>query len=306
MTTSLAAPASARRLDWGRVTLWSARTVWLLVALVGGRAVGAAVDGRSDAVRWVTTIGAWTGWEAGALALAVTAVATLTAVRAVVPLALVAAAATAVFGAGAGDIAALAVPAAVASVLVGAADTGQAYVQASAYGDERRFGLRPPLGYLVPTIVSWVVWAVALVTAPLAWAARSWVLAAVATVVLAAATAVLPRRWHQLSRRWFVAVPAGIVVHDPVVMADTLMVMRARVAGVRLVAGARDPGVLDLSGPTAGIAMVVTLDEMTTAVFAPRRATPRGTAVHVGAFSVTPSRPGSVVRELARRGLPVH
>ena len=35
---------------------------------------------------------------------------------------------------------------------------GQAFVQASAYGDERRFLLRPPLGSSSPPSVAWVVW----------------------------------------------------------------------------------------------------------------------------------------------------
>ena len=63
---------------------------------------------------------------------------------------------------------ALAVPAAVTAVLVAAADTGHVYLQASAYGDERRFGLRPPLGYLLLTVVSWAIWTAALLAAPLA------------------------------------------------------------------------------------------------------------------------------------------
>ena len=53
-----------------------------------------------------------------------------------------------------------------------AAETGRVYVQASAYGDEHRFGLRPPLGYLAATVVSWVVWRGAPSSAPLRWAAR--------------------------------------------------------------------------------------------------------------------------------------
>ena len=137
-------------------------------------------------------------------------------------------------------------------MLVAAADTGQVYLQASAYGDERRFGLRPPLGYLVPTVVSWMMWAVAVIVAPLAWAARAWVLGAIATAVAVAATLLLPRRWHQLSRRWLVMVPAGLVVHDPVVLADTLMVPRRQVADVGLVGRARTGGAFDdsdLTGP---------------------------------------------------------
>jgi hypothetical protein len=302
---SLTAPTAARRLDWGQVTLWAARVAWLLVAVVGGRAVGDAVAGRSDAVRWTATVGAWVGWGVGAIALAVTGVAMLTVVRAVVPTALVAAGVAAAAGSGAAGALALAVPAAVALVLVAAADTGQVYLQASAYGDERRFGLRPPLGYLVPTIVSWLVWAAALVAAPLAWAARAWVVAVVATLVLAATSLLLPRRWHQLSRRWVVAVPAGVVVHDPVVLADTLMMPTAKIVAMGLVAGDRDTGPLDLTGPTPGVALGITLDELTTVVLAPRPATPRGTAIHLSALLVAPTRPGAVLREAARRGLPV-
>jgi hypothetical protein len=304
-TSATSAQPGGRRLDWGLVTLWAARAAWLAVAVVGGRAVGEAVADRSAAVRWVATVGAWVGWGAGAVALAVTGVVTLTAVRAIVPAAIAVAVTVAVGGASAGATLALAVPAAVAAVVVAAADTGQVYIQASAYGDERRFGLRPPLGYLVPTLVSWAVWVGAVITAPLAWAARSWVVAAIATVVAVAASLVLPRRWHQLSRRWLVAVPAGLVVHDPVVLEDTVMVPTGQITGIGLVESRDADGPYDLTGPTPGIAVGITLGAMTTVVLAPRPATPRGTSIHLSALLVAPSRPGAVLREAARRHLPV-
>jgi hypothetical protein len=300
------APASwTRRIAWGQVTLWGARSAWLAVALVGGRAVGDAVASRSDAVQVVATVGAWLGWAAGAVALAVTGLSTLTAARAVVPGAVVVAGVTAVAGAPASSVLALAVPAVVATVLVGAGDTGSVYVQSSAYGDERRFPLKPPLGYLVAAILSWAIWIAALLTAPLAWAAQAWVLAVIATVVAAAATWLLPRRWHQLSRRWLVAVPAGLVVHDPVVLAETVMIPRQRIVEVVLVGRHRDGGAFDMTGPTPGVAVGIGLDEMITATLAPRPATPRGTAVHLSALLVAPSRPGAALREVTRRGLPV-
>jgi hypothetical protein len=302
---SLAASSRGRRVDWGLITLWAARVSWLAVAVIGGRAVGDAIEGRSGPVRAVATIGAWTGWGVGAIALAVTGLVTLTTVRAVVPAAVVVAGLTAVAGAPAGSVLALAVPAAVTAVLVAAADTGHVYMQASAYGDERRFGLRPPLGYLVPTVASWAIWTAALLAAPLGWAARAWVLAAVATVVLAIGSWALPRRWHQLTRRWLVTVPAGLVVHDPVVLADTLMVPTREITAIAMIGTARDGGAYDLTGPTPGVTVCITLAEMTTAVLAPRPATPRGTAIHLAALLVAPSRPGAVLREAARRDMPV-
>lgn len=302
----LSAPDTAgHRVDWGLLTLWGARVAWLAVALIGGRAVGDAVAGRSDAVQTVATVGAWTGWGVGAVALAVTGLPSLTAARAVVPGAVVVAVVTAVAGAPASSVLALLAPALVATVLAGSADTGQRYVQSSAYGDERRFPLRPPFGYLVAVMVSWAIWVAAVIAAPLAWTAGGWVVAGIASVVAAATTWVLPSRWHQLSRRWLVVVPAGLVVHDPVVLLDTVMVLRPRITRVGLVAPARGNGAFDMTGPTPGVAIGVVLDEMMTATLAARPRTPRGTAVHLSAFLVAPSRPGAVLREAARRRLPV-
>lgn len=290
---------------WTQLTLWGARLTWLAAAVLGGRAIGDAVASRSDPVQLVATIGAWTGWSVGAVALAVPGLVTLTVARAVVPAAVVAAGVALAAGADGGSVLTLAIPAVVTAVLVGAADTGRAYVQASAYGDEQRFPLRPPLGYLGATVVSWSVWVAAVIAAPLAWAARGWVLAVVATVVAAAATWLLPRRWHQLTRRWLVAVPAGLVVHDPVVLAETLMMQRRQIVEIGLVDPRHASGALDLTGPTPGLAVAITLGETATIVLAPRPATPRGRAIHLTALLVSPSRPGAALREAAHRRLPV-
>ena len=305
MPDSLPPPSSPGTGIWTQLTLWGARLAWLAVAVLGGRAIGDAVGARSDPVQLVATIGTWTAWAVGALALAVPGLVMLTTVRAVVPGAVVAAGIALVAGAPGGSVLSLAVPAIVATVLVGSADTGRVYVQASAYGDEQRFPLRPPFGYLAATVVSWSVWVAAVVAAPLAWAARSWLIAVVATAVAVAATWWLPRRWHQLSRRFLVAVPAGLVVHDPVVLAETLMIHRRQLVDLGLADRRPPSGAFDLTGPTPGPAVAITLDESVTAVLAPRPATPRGRAIHLRALLVAPSRPGAVLRAADARGLPV-
>jgi hypothetical protein len=272
--------------------------------VLGGRAVGTAVADRSGAVQAVATVGAWAGWAVGAIALAMPSVVTLTVVRAVVPAALAVAAATAAFGAGAGDVLALALPALLASVLVAAAETGRTYLQASAYGDEQRFGVRPPIGYLAATVITWLVWVTVVITAPLAWAARSWWLAAVTTLLAVAATLTLPRRWHLLSRRWLVFVPAGLVVHDPVVLTDSLLLERSRIR--RIDANELGPGAVsavDLTGPTPGLAVEVTLDAPVTTVLARRPTERHGRPVRGSMILVSPTRPGAVLREAAQRGL---
>jgi hypothetical protein len=282
-----------------QVTTWGARLAWLAVAVIGGRAVGAATASRSDPVQLVATVGAWCGWAAGAIALAIPAVATLTAVRVIIPGALAVTVACLAFGADAGAALALGIPAALAAVLAGAAETGAAYVQASAYGDERRLLLRPPLGYLAASVVSWAAWVAALLTAPLAWAAKAWVLAAFATVLAAAGTWLLPRRWHQLSRRWLVAVPAGLVVHDPVVLGETLMMTRAQIRSIGLAEVGGDAA--DLTGPTPGLAIEIQLRETLTAVLARRPGEKQGRAVRLNALLVAPSRPGTVLAAARQR-----
>ena len=208
-----------------------------------------------------------------------------------------------VFGADADDVLALGVPAVVATVLVAAAETGRLYIQASAYGDEQRFGLRPPLGYLTAVVTTWLIWVSAVITTPLAWAAAAWVPAVVASVVAVAGASTLPRRWHQLSRRWLVFVPAGLVVHDPVVLADALMLPRRTVAAVE----ANELGhgtaatAVDLTGPTPGLAVEIRLRQPVTAVLARRPTEPRGTPVQCAAVLVSPTRPGAVLTEARRR-----
>ena len=174
------------------MTLWGARAAWVAVAVVGGSAIGEALADRSRAVQLTGTIGAWTAWGVAAVALAVTGVVTLTVVRAIVPASVVAAAITGLAGASGVASLSLAVPAVVATVLVGSAETGRRYVEADAYGDERRFPLRPPYGYLAATVVTWALWVAALLTAPLALAAGSVALGVVAAIVAAAATWLFP------------------------------------------------------------------------------------------------------------------
>jgi hypothetical protein len=295
---SLPAGRGGRRVEWSAVTLWGARAAWLAVAVIGGGAVGEALAGHSRPVQLTGTIGAWAAWGVAALALAVIGVVTLTVVRALVPGSVVVAAIAALAGATSGATLALAVPGVVATVLVASAETGRRYVEADAYGDERRFPLRPPYGYMAATVVTWAVWTAAVITAPLAVAGGSIVLGVVAVAVAATATWLFPRRWHQLSRRWLVVVPAGLVVHDPVVLAETLMLPRRLVATVS--ATTSRGSALDLTGPTPGVAVELTLTDQVTAVLAPRPHTPRGRGIHLSALLVAPSRPGAAVRALQK------
>jgi len=286
-----------------RFAPWVARAAWVMVAVIGGGAVESAVDGRSAAVTWTAAIGGWTLWAIAALGLAIAAVWSLTIVRVVVPLGVVATIGAGVGGATAVELVLLGGSVVVTGAAVMSAEFGRQWVQASAYGDEERFPLRLPVGAGTAAVVSWIVWAPAVLAGPLLLAARSWIAGALLTALAIAGVVLLGPRWHRLSLRWFVLVPAGIVLHDPVVLADTFPLRTAQVASIGLAPA--DTQAADLTGPASGYAVEVATTESVTAVFAFTPAEPNGKAIHLRAFLIAPSRPGRALRAARARGLPI-
>lgn len=286
-----------------RVTAWIARGAWLLVALIGGETIEAAVDGRSTNISWIAAIGGWAVWAVVAVALTIPSVPALTAARVGTPLALVATLVAGIAGTPSADLVFLSIPAFVALVAVFTADFGRQFVQASAYGDEERFPLHAPAAAGTAAVLAWLVWVTLLFSGPLLLGSRSWVIGAIASLLALAGTIFFAPRWNQLSRRWFVLVPAGIVLHDPVVMADTVALRTADVAGLRLAPA--DTEAADLTGPASGYAIEITTTKSVTAVFAFTPSEPDGRAIHLTAMLVAPSRPGQVLAAAGARGLPV-
>ena len=287
----------------GRWLAWLARLAWLLVAIVGGSAVEQAVGSRSDAVRFTAGIGCWAGWAIVMLALVLASVRTLTVTRVGVPLAAGVAVGAGLAGADAVSLLGLGASVGVVLLAVFAAEFGRSFVQASAYGDEDRFLLRPPAAVMIAAALTWVMWAACLLIGPMLLASRSWVAGSLLSIAAVAGVVFLGPRWHRLSRRWLVFVPAGVVLHDPVVLADTVSLRTAQIARIRLAPG--DTDAADLTGPASGYAVEVQTTESITAVFAFTPSEPNGRAIHMTGFLVAPSRPGGALAVAARRGLPV-
>jgi hypothetical protein len=284
--------------------VWAARAVWLAVAVLGGSAIGQALAGHSRAVQRTGTTLAWVGWAAVALAIVVPSTIGLTIVRSVVPAAVVVAVMASLGGADATDAAVCLTSTLVMAALVCGAEFGQVFAQGSAYGHERRFVLRPPVAFMLPAVVSWCVLCALAISGPLLLAARSWWIGVPVTALAAAAGWFLGRRFHLLSRRWLVLVPAGIVIHDQLVLAETVMVPRATLTMVGLALA--DTQAADLTGPAAGHAVEMAMrDASITVVMAPSRAKPNGTALHVRSVLVAPTRPGRLLRAAAEAKFPV-
>jgi hypothetical protein len=265
-----------------------------MVGVAGVWSISDALDGRSGALRATVTVAAWLVWGIGVVALVVPSPLGLTIMRMTNAIAGGAAVVSWASGASPASGATFVACALVGGLLIGGAEFGQRCVQASSYGDEHRFLLRPPAAFLPPVAVAGVAWVASVLSAVLLLGTGQWIVGAPVAVVGAFLTWLLPPRFNALSRRWLVFVPAGVVVHDHVVLAETLMVSRSELDVIEL--APEDTEAADFTGPAAGHAVEIRLRSMTNALLAPTKATPRGTAVHVQSFIVAPSRPGSVLR----------
>lgn len=281
---------------------WIARGAWLTV-IGGGGAIDAAIDGRSDGLVRVTTFGSWALWGSVVIALVIPSVRSLAWIRVFGPLSVAATIAVAIGGAPAVDLVLLGVPSLVACFAFFAPEVGGWMVQASAYGDEDRLLLRAPVAVGAAAIVSWVLWAAAVLIGPLSIGAGNWLLGVPLTVVALLLFAYIGPRWLRITQRWLVLVPAGLVVHDPVVLADTLMVRTRQLAGIGLARTGTDAA--DLTGPASGYAVEINTSETVSTVLAFTPAEPNGRAIHMTGFLVAPTRPGDALRRASARGLPV-
>jgi hypothetical protein len=275
----------------------------LVVAVFGGSGFGDALATHSRPVQLTGTLLLWVGWAVVAGMLVLPSALGLTLTRMLTPIGALAALAAIVHaGTSAGTVVALA--STVLTVLVVmSGEFGQVMVQASAYGDEQRFLLRPPAAFYVPTLVSWAIWSAAVLVGPLTLAARGWFVGIPLTALAIGGSWFLVPRFHRLSRRWVVLVPAGFVLHDHVVLAETVMFRAQQITRARLALA--DTQAADLTGPAGGHAVEVTIGDTDTVVLAGTRDQPNGKALHVRAILCAPTRPGRLLQAAGSRRIPV-
>lgn len=296
---------SAQRMNLPRVLLWTLRAAWATLPLTAGAALGAGLDGRSSAVQQTASVGLWAAWVVVLVATLVPHPVSLTVVRVAAPGALVAVVAV-VAGGPVDEPATVAIAMAGALVVVGVAflpETAMPFVNGPAYPNERRFPLRVPGPVLLgPVEVAWLVVVVVPAAGVLAIAAGAWVLGGV-LVGLGVPTAwVLARSLHALSRRWVVFVPAGLVLHDPLALADPVLFEKKLVESLHLAPADTDS--LDLTKGAFGMALELVLKEKVPMVLM----VPGNRAGEAGSSArllFAPTRLGAVVEEAAARGLRV-
>ena len=278
-----------------RLLPWLVRGLWAGLPFTAGPALAAALDAASRPVQLVASTGLWLGWAAGMVAAFAPHPIALSTLRVVAPAAVVAT----VLAALGGHFSPLAVAwATVACAWAFAPAVGAACVNGPAYPNERRFLLRPPGPLLAgPLPLAWALSVAGIAAGPLLLAARQWVLGGLLLLVGWPLAVLLLKSIHNLSRRWAVFVPAGIVLHDPVVLSDPTLFRRQDITALRPATSAEP---YDLSQRAPGLALDMQLAEVTTVtLLKPGRR--EGVAIHASGLRFTPTRPGAVLDEARRR-----
>lgn len=288
---------------------WAFRGLWVVLPVAAGPALGAALDGRNDTVALVASVILWLGWAAVLVASLVPSTVGLTVLRVLAPAAGVATAWAVVVGTdadfgevGVGDVVGLVVTAA-AAVVAMAPSVGDAFVDGSSYGPERRFALRVPAPVLLgPLELTWAIALAGVLTGPLLLAAEQWVAGVAALLVGLPLAFWAVRSLHALSRRWLVFVPGGLVIHDPLTVTESVLMPKTMVA--HLGPAPADTDAYDLTQRAAGLALQVDLTEpLPVSLYRPRAE--RAETATVERLLFTPTRPAHVLDAAEERRLPV-
>jgi hypothetical protein len=279
------------------------RLTWLTLPFTTGTVVTDAFAGRSTPVQYLARVLCWGAWGAVVLALLLRRPLALTLLRCVAPLALVAVlwAATVAEGTSTAVAAVLAVLTAVPVLLAFLPEIGAWVVNGAAYGDEARFPLRAPGALLAgPLPLSWVVLVAGALTGPFLLAAEQWVPGGIALALGVPAVVVTGRALHSLSLRWVVLVPAGLVLKDHVTVLDAVLCERRDIEILH--AAPVDTDALDLTARSPGIALEIRLEDKVPLTVLTNGKAETGRSSR---FMFTPTRPGALLADAARRRINV-
>ena len=288
--------------------LWVTRIAWLALPAANAGAIGAATDGWADGPRAVALALLWAGWGAGLVALLAPRPTGLTTIRTVAPtFAVLALVAGATGDASTVDAALAATLTVLCAVLVAVPALGLAAAAGIAYGEELRHPLRtPPALSLVLVPCARAIAVVGAAAGPLLLA-DGRVAAGVATAAIG-----FPASWfavrslHTLSRRWLILVPAGVVILDPMTLADPVLFVRRSVRSMRAVGGTVPvpDGALDLRlGASAGTVVITSDGSVDLMRLAGRRR--EGETLRPDQILVAITAPGRLLDEASRRRVPV-
>lgn len=269
-----------------------------------GSALSAGLGTAASAIQITAGVMLWAAWFVGFVALLAPSTMSLTVYRVLAPVPLVALSTVLIGGSGvsAGQATVAAMASAAALGLAFLPVTGDEMVNGSAYGPERRLALRPPASLLLgPIVLAWVLMVSASIAGPLLLAHQQWWLGILVTAAAGFLVYRGSKSLHQLARRWIVFTPAGFVIHDYFVLAESILLRRQDILALGP-APAEPKGTIDLSAGAIGLALQVEAKEpLNIAVRDGRNVNTIDTVRMI--FS--PTLPGQLLREARVRGIKI-
>ncbi len=215
------------------------RLAWVTLPITAGSVAADALRPWDATPRATAEVLLWLLWLAVLVALLAPRPVGLTIARTGAPLAFAAVALGVLSGRPSPIASSVALVATIACVaLVAIPPFARACAQSAAYGDEERFPLKvPPVLFLGILPVAVLAVGAGIAAGPLLLAGGKIVLGLILLAVGLPVAWLLMRSLHLLSRRWAVLVPAGLVIADPMTLADPILFPREHILGL----GPADP-----------------------------------------------------------------
>ena len=177
------------------------------------------------------------------------------------------------------------------------------YVNGSSYGNEIRIPLRPPGAMLLgPIFLAWAGIATTLISTPVLLADKQWLAGSLITGLGGICSFVAFRALYGLAQRWLVFVPAGVVIHDPLILADPFLVKRGGIRSIRLALSRSRAR--DLTMASLGHAIEVELLEPAEIVLQTRPSI-ESEVVTISSFTVSASLTSVVLSEAKKRSIKI-
>ena len=236
------------------------RLAWIPIPLLGYGVFGSALDGKSESLQVTVSLSLWILWSIILLISLIPSASLLTLYRVVVPISVVAA----IWGSikaemNASSILLLFCSAICLSISL-LPSIGFWFINGSAYGDEVRIPLRAPGPLLLgPVPLAWIVIASSLIFSVILLSSQNYVSGFIVLTIGSSSSYFSCRSLSALSQRWLVFVPAGIVLHDNMVLADPFLIRKSLIKeiGPALVS----TNGLDLTMSSIGMSLEVKLYE---------------------------------------------
>ena len=292
-------------------TLWLMRLLWLVMPWSVGAAAADALGACSETSARIVSAELWAAWALVLTATLVRRPWALTVVRIAAPAAVTVAVGTVVAAAAwDADLSATRAAAAIAGAAIATAvallpETGNSMVDGLSYGNERRMLLRTPfLLAIAPVPLVWAAVVAGIAAPAVLWAIEQWIWALVATVSGLPAAVLGYRSLHQLARRWVVFVPNGFVLHDRMATREPFLLRRVDIASLGAAPADIDlaaDDLVDISGNALGPVLLAALNGQVEVV---PRTTGTAQVLSVSRVLFSPTRPGEMLAEAARRRIP--